>query len=171
MYNEVFRNTQARMNLIIGGSIGSAVVTYEIIALFGYLTFGSKVSWVKYTTNGAEIDLRTTQVGANIIAMYPSTSLFIAVGQLAIVLLVLFGYPLQVHPCRNSIDKVLHPEHVEEYKPVATEEGRDVIDEHEAKGLSTLKHTIITTVIIASGFTIAYLIDDLRLGELLPYAA
>jgi len=34
------------------------------------------------------------QVGANIIAMYPSTSLFVAVGQLAILILVLFSYPL-----------------------------------------------------------------------------
>ena len=39
--------------------------------------------------------------------MYPSTSLFIAVGQLAIVILVLFSYPLQVHPCRNCLDKVV----------------------------------------------------------------
>ena len=43
--------------------------------------------------------------------MYPSTSLFIAIGQLAIVVLVMFSYPLQVHPCRNCLDKVFHPEH------------------------------------------------------------
>lgn len=28
---------------MIGSSIGSAVMIYEIIAVFGYLTFGSKV--------------------------------------------------------------------------------------------------------------------------------
>lgn len=100
--------------------------------------------------------------------MYPSTSLFIAVGQLAIVLLVLFGYPLQVHPCRNSIEKVLHPEHVDHYTPVATQEDDADIGERAATGLSKLKHTIITTVIIASGFTIAFLIDDLRLGKRFP---
>lgn len=99
--------------------------------------------------------------------MYPSTSLFIAVGQLAIVILVLFSYPLQVHPCRNCIDKVLHPEHVEPHKPVTTdeEEDDDHINDHAGKELSTLKHTLITTAIVASGFTIAYMIDDLRLGE------
>lgn len=43
MYNEVKSNTQARMNVIIGGSIGSAIITYEVIAVFGYLTFGSNV--------------------------------------------------------------------------------------------------------------------------------
>lgn len=32
------------MNIVIGTSIGSAALIYEIIAVFGYLTFGSKVS-------------------------------------------------------------------------------------------------------------------------------
>lgn len=146
LYNEVVSNTQERMNLIIGGSIGSAALTYEIIAVFGYLTFGSKV-------------------GANIIAMYPSTSLFIAVGQLAIVILVLFSYPLQVHPCRNSVDKVLQPEHTGSPKVTTTsdEDDDEAVDDHAGKELSTLKHTLITAAIIASGFTIAYMIDDLRL--------
>jgi len=31
------------MNIVIGGSIGGATLTYEIIAVLGYLTFGSKV--------------------------------------------------------------------------------------------------------------------------------
>ena len=31
------------MNIVIGSSIGSAALIYEIIAVFGYLTFGSKV--------------------------------------------------------------------------------------------------------------------------------
>jgi hypothetical protein len=32
------------MNTAIGGSIGAATLVYEIIAIFGYLTFGSKVN-------------------------------------------------------------------------------------------------------------------------------
>ncbi len=31
------------MNIIVGASIGTATLTYEVIAVFGYLTFGSKV--------------------------------------------------------------------------------------------------------------------------------
>jgi amino acid permease len=89
IFNELHDNSQAHMNRVIGGAIGSATLTYEVIAVFGYLTFGSTV-------------------GANIIAMYPSTSLFIAVEQAAIVVLVLFSYPLQVHPCRNCLDKIFH---------------------------------------------------------------
>lgn len=36
-------NTQTRMNIVIGGAIGGATVTYEVIAVLGYLTFGSEV--------------------------------------------------------------------------------------------------------------------------------
>ncbi|KAG6866587.1 hypothetical protein C0991_002075 [Blastosporella zonata] len=147
LYNEVKSNTQARMNTIIGGSIGSAIITYEVIAVFGYLTFGSKV-------------------GANIVAMYPSTSLFIAVGQLAIVVLVLFSYPLQVHPCRNCLDKVLHLGKVAE-KEVTTEEEGEVDDGHAESDMSAVKHTLLTSAIIAGGFTVAYVVDDLQKGECL----
>lgn len=107
------------------------------------------------------------QVGANIIAMYPSTSIFIAVGQLAIVILVLSSYPLQVHPCRNSISKVLHPEHVSTYKAVATDADEDNGDGDEDNGreLPTWKFAVITAGILAAGFTVAFFVSDLRIGE------
>ncbi|KAI0343286.1 vacuolar amino acid transporter 5 [Trametopsis cervina] len=143
IFNEIHKNTQQRMNIVIGTSIGGAAVIYEIIAIFGYLTFGSKV-------------------GANIIAMYPSTSLFIAFGQLAIAILVMFSYPLQVHPCRNCLDKVFHAGHV------LPKDGNldeiEVEDEHGGSpDMSPLKHTLLTIAIIASGFTIAYFVDDLQM--------
>lgn len=104
--------------------------------------------------------------------MYPSTSLFIAIGQLAIVTLVLFSYPLQVHPCRNCLDKVFHPEHVGLYKVGGdngeTEEEDEVEsggDEHEHHGqLSTSKHFVLTTAIVFSSFAIAFFVSDLKLG-------
>jgi len=43
IYNELNNNTQRRMNIVIGTSLGSAIGIYEIIGVFGYLTFGSKV--------------------------------------------------------------------------------------------------------------------------------
>jgi len=104
--------------------------------------------------------------------MYPSTSLFIAIGQLAIVALVMFSYPLQVHPCRNCLDKVFHPEHVRTFKTGSDNdeaEGEDEVepggDEHGHHGqLSTFKHFVFTTVIVFSGFAIAFLVNDLKLG-------
>jgi amino acid permease len=147
IYNELASNTQERMNIVIGSSIGAATMTYEVIAIFGYLTFGSKV-------------------GANIIAMYPSTSLFIAVGQLAIVILVLFSYPLQVHPCRNCLDKVFHAGDGHQFKALSESEGdgdETLDDDHAVADMSPFKHTALTLLIIISGFTIAFFVDDLRM--------
>ncbi|KAJ7149759.1 transmembrane amino acid transporter protein-domain-containing protein [Mycena crocata] len=145
IFNELKSNSQRRMNVVIGGAIGSATLTYEVIGVLGYLTFGSTV-------------------GANIIAMYPSTSLFIAVGQLAIVVLVLFSYPLQVHPCRNCLDKIFHAKEV--LKQVAVAEDEDlpeVDDDHAAGEMSALKHTLLTSAIVVCGFTIAFFVNDLQL--------
>ncbi|THH32498.1 hypothetical protein EUX98_g1671 [Antrodiella citrinella] len=145
IFNEIKSNTQEIMNVVIGTSIGSAVLIYEIIAVFGYLTFGSKV-------------------GANIIAMYPSTSIFIAVGQLAIAILVMFSYPLQVHPCRNCLDKVFHAGHVAHKISPTGEDEIEVEDEHGGSpDMSPLKHTLLTVAIVASSFTIAYFVDDLQM--------
>lgn len=41
----------------------------------------------------------------------------------------------------------------------------DAEDDHAHAEMSTLKHSVLTTAIILSGFTIAYFVDDLRLGE------
>jgi hypothetical protein len=100
--------------------------------------------------------------------MYPSTSLFIAVGQLAIVILVLFSYPLQVHPCRNCLDKVFYDSEVHVPKPSTGgngEEDEEVDDEfHTPPDMTPFKHTVITAAVVAAGFAIAYFVDDLHLG-------
>ena len=101
--------------------------------------------------------------------MYPATSLFVAIGQLAIVILVLFSYPLQVHPCRNCLDKVFHPSHLAAYAKPAEEGEEEEIEfegnEHGHGEMSTFKHVVLTSAIIASGFSIAYFVDDLQLGK------
>jgi len=117
--------------------------------VLGYLTFGDKV-------------------GANIIQMYPSTSLFVAFGQLAIVVLVLFSYPLQVQPCRNCLDKVFGHHH---QKPVNEQNGNenaeDEDDEPESEMLpiemSLVKHTGLTALIVAGGYLVAYFVHDLQI--------
>lgn len=138
IFNELKTNSQQRMNIVIGTSIGSAIIVYEFIALFGYLTFGSNV-------------------GANIIAMYPSTSIFIAIGQLAFVLLIMFSYPLQVQPCRNCLDKIFHVG-----APIQVfRSGYD--DENSVANTSPFKHGLLTAAITGFGFFIAYFVDDLQM--------
>ena len=99
--------------------------------------------------------------------MYPSTSLFIAIGQLAIVILVMFSYPLQVLPCRYCLDKVFHDGgHLVQHKPVTDDDESDIIDEHGPHEMSFTKHFVLTSSIIALGSTVAFFIDDLKLGIL-----
>jgi amino acid permease len=106
----------------------------------------------------------SVQVGANIIAMYPSTSVFVAVGQLAIAILVLFSYPLQVHPCRNCLDKVFHFRTLAAGKRQDDGDG-DGEDEHGPAGgeMSALRLLALTGAIVAGGFAIAYFVDDLQM--------
>lgn len=105
------------------------------------------------------------KVGANIIAMYPSTTLFIAIGQLAIVILVLFSYPMQIHPCRNCLNDIISGKTSGKVNPAVDEdcnEGDDL--DHGSAPVSTLRHTVLTTLLIATGFTIAFFLDDLQMG-------
>ncbi|KAG2136189.1 transmembrane amino acid transporter protein-domain-containing protein [Suillus cothurnatus] len=143
VFNELKTNSQQRMNIVIGTSIGSAIMVYEVIALFGYLTFGSNV-------------------GANIIAMYPSTSIFIAIGQLAIVLLITFSYPLQVQPCRNCLDKIFSVG--ASIKVSSSDNDGEIVDEdHAVADMSPFKHTLLTAGITGVGFIIAYFVDNLQM--------
>lgn len=76
-------------NLIIRNSILTALGSYLIVAVFGYLTYGDEVE-------------------PNIIAMYPRGSISTLIGRLCIVVMVSLSFPLQCHPCRGSINHVIH---------------------------------------------------------------
>ncbi|KAA1079299.1 hypothetical protein PGT21_006999 [Puccinia graminis f. sp. tritici] len=88
VHNEMVDNSPRQMKTVLLTCIGSAVGTYEIVGVLGYLTFGSKVS-------------------SNLISDYES-SVFISISRLTISILVLFSYPLQLFPCRSSLIKVLN---------------------------------------------------------------
>ncbi|EPY50510.1 vacuolar amino acid efflux transporter Avt8 [Schizosaccharomyces cryophilus OY26] len=82
--NEVKIPSHRYINFTLFIAICSSTFLYLIVSIAGYLSFGSLTS-------------------GNIIAMYDDGSFLIAFGKLAIVMLVLFSYPLQCHPCRNSL--------------------------------------------------------------------
>lgn len=85
--NELKDNSPISVAGVIASSIGSASSIYVVVAITGYITFGNAV------------------VG-NIVSMYP-TGAASTIGKAAIVVLVTFSVPLQVHPCRASLDAVL----------------------------------------------------------------
>ncbi|KAJ8654918.1 hypothetical protein O0I10_009312 [Lichtheimia ornata] len=129
VYNELKDNSQRQINSVIRYSIGTACTIYEAIGILGYLTFGKDVL-------------------GNIILEYPP-SIFVAGGRLAIVILVVFSYPLQAHPCRASLDKIL------------------AWRTPEARGLkvppppSAIKYFIMTTAILIGSYALAITVTQL----------
>ncbi|CDH60214.1 amino acid [Lichtheimia corymbifera JMRC:FSU:9682] len=129
VYNELKDNSQSQVNQVIQISIGSAWAAYEAIGILGYLTFGKNVL-------------------SNIITEYPQSG-FVAGGRLAIVILVVFSYPLQAHPCRASLDKILawsSPETRNRKVPPPP---------------SAFKYFIVTTCILVASYLIAITVTEL----------
>ncbi|KAF8925730.1 hypothetical protein BGZ58_000522 [Dissophora ornata] len=167
VYNELSDNGQSMLNRIITSSIGSAVVVYHIIGVMGYLTFGNAV-------------------GSNIIQMYNS-SLLVTVGRIAIVILVMFSFPLQCHPCRACLDKVLFAAgeywNTTRFGKKGTYDslaGNDVDDDNSnihstgsatiaqddhggpAVQISEFKFTVMTLGILLGSYIIAITVSDLE---------
>ena len=85
--NEIKDNSHFRTSAVLCASNGTAASIYILVAITGYLSFGN-------------------EIGGNIVAQYvPSVTT--TIGKAMIVILVMFSYPLQVHPCRASVDAVL----------------------------------------------------------------
>lgn len=82
--NEIADNSHFRTTTVIFASIGGACSLYILTGITGYLSYGDNIK-------------------GNIVSMYP-TAAASTIGRLAIVILVMFSYPLQIHPCRASID-------------------------------------------------------------------
>lgn len=85
--NEIVDNSHFQTSSVVLTSIGTSGSIYLLVAITGYLSFGDNVA-------------------GNIVAQY-TPAVASTIGKAAIVVLVMFSYPLQVHPCRASVDAVL----------------------------------------------------------------
>ncbi|KAL3468641.1 transmembrane amino acid transporter protein-domain-containing protein [Aspergillus heterothallicus] len=146
--NEIQNNSHLRTTAVVFASIGSSATTYILVAITGYLSFGNSV-------------------GGNIVGMYPP-GLWATIGRAAIVILVMFSYPLQCHPCRASVDAVLRWRP----KPSAnTNEGsphRHPLLPGVPRGsrtqeaMSDLRFSIITTSILILSYIVAMTVSSLE---------
>lgn len=134
--NEIKDNSHASTLSVISGSIGSAGFIYVLVAITGYLSYGDNV-------------------GGNIIAMYPA-SWISTVGRAAIVILVVFSYPLQAHPARASIDNVL------KWRPFANRGGPRPLVVTRTTEMSDPRFAVITTFILIGTFVVAILVNSLE---------
>lgn len=143
--NEIANDSHYRTTSVIVTSIGSAAATYVLVGVTGYLSFGDTI-------------------GGNIVGMY-APSLASTIARAAIVILVIFSYPLQIHPCRASIDAVLkwRPNR---YKSSGTHSpNRNPLIPRTSppnEGMSDMRFAIITTVVIVLSYIVAMTVSSLE---------
>ncbi|KAG6367677.1 hypothetical protein INS49_001871 [Diaporthe citri] len=148
--NEIKDNTPASIVGVISSSIGSAASIYVLVAITGYLTFGNTVL-------------------GNIIMMYPSSAAS-TIGKAAIVVLVMFSVPLQVHPCRASLDAVLRWRPNRAHRGPDSPSNRSLLpnssgptDSHGAPAvsMSDMRFALLTTVIIVLAYITSLTVSQL----------
>ncbi|KAI9353814.1 transmembrane amino acid transporter protein-domain-containing protein [Obelidium mucronatum] len=122
VHNELDDNAIPRVSRVIHLSITTAFSVYQLIGIMGYLTFGNSVA-------------------GNVISMYPPGAL-ITGGQISLAILFLLSYPLQCHPARASLEKVLTG-------------GNTAIQ------MTEFRFTAITTGLLVGSYLIAISVDDL----------
>ncbi|KAL2283856.1 hypothetical protein FJTKL_09621 [Diaporthe vaccinii] len=148
--NEIKDNTPASIVGVISSSIGSAASIYILVAITGYLTFGNTVL-------------------GNIVMMYPSSAAS-TIGKAAIVVLVMFSVPLQVHPCRASLDAVLRWRPNRAHRGPDSPSNRSLLpnssgptDSHGAPAvsMSDMRFALLTTVIIVLAYITSLTVSQL----------
>ncbi|KAI9930046.1 hypothetical protein AWENTII_003490 [Aspergillus wentii] len=143
--NEISNNSHFRTTGVVFASIGSSAATYILVAITGYLSFGNSI-------------------GGNIVGMYPP-GLWATIGRAAIVMLVMFSYPLQCHPCRASVDAVLR------WRPKSPNGNENSPHSHPLLGprasrtpepMSDMRFSVITTTILVLSYIVAMTVSSLE---------
>ncbi|KAL9601604.1 MAG: hypothetical protein Q9219_002438 [cf. Caloplaca sp. 3 TL-2023] len=148
--NEIGNNSHFRTTGVVFASIGVAGLIYILVAITGYLSFGNAVA-------------------GNIVSMY-APSISATIGKAAIVVLVMFSYPLQVHPCRASVDAVLR------WRPMRRSESPQSSPSRFASlipsskpgvpirgdGMGDTRFAAITTAVIVLSYIVAMTVSSLE---------
>jgi amino acid permease len=146
--NEIADNSHFRTTSVIFASIGGACSLYILTGITGYLSYGDKIH-------------------GNIVSMYP-TAAASTIGRLAIVILVMFSYPLQIHPCRASIDACLKWRPGGRRQAESSPSRSSLLNNTPRPGLiksgemSDLKFAVISTVLIVLSFITAMTVSSLE---------
>ncbi|KAJ5183028.1 hypothetical protein N7492_000644 [Penicillium capsulatum] len=144
--NEISNNSHFRTTSVVFASIGSAAATYILVAITGYLSFGNSV-------------------GGNIVGMYPP-GVYATIGRAAIVMLVVFSYPLQCHPCRASVDAVLKWRPKSQANSAEGSPHRHPLlgprGNRTPEPMSDLRFSVITTSILILSYIVAMTVSSLE---------
>ncbi|KAF2107761.1 transmembrane amino acid transporter protein-domain-containing protein [Lophiotrema nucula] len=145
--NEIAENSHFRTTSVIVASIGGACSLYILTGITGYLSYGDNIK-------------------GNIVSMYP-TAAASTIGRLAIVILVMFSYPLQIHPCRASIDACMKWRPRRRNQNESSPSRNTLLNQSKANGKPTpemgdVRFAVITTILIILSFITAMTVSSLE---------
>lgn len=142
--NEISDNSHFRTTSVIFASIGGACALYILTGITGYLSYGDNIT-------------------GNIVMMYP-TAAASTIGRLAIVILVMFSYPLQIHPCRASIDACLkwRPRRTTPETSDSPSRANLLSPPKRRVEMSDLRFALISTFLIVLSFMTAMTVSSLE---------
>ncbi len=138
--SEVKTATVANMDKVFFFSIATAMSIYFIVASCGYSTYGGSIQ-------------------SDLLLNYPIVPA-ITVARLMITFVVVFSYPLIVHPCRKSILSVVH------FVLDRDEEGADAADggetgENVKEQQSRMRYYATTVLLLALTLVVGLSVSDL----------
>lgn len=122
--NEIRDNSRKNIVKVISGSILLSSILFLLLSLLGYLTFG-------------------TRVPENIILGY-EYSVVTTIARVAVIVVIMFSYPLQGYPCRVNLDYALS------WRP----KSRKSISRTTSE-MSNLRFNTLTCIIIALSYILA----------------
>ncbi|KAI1309556.1 transmembrane amino acid transporter [Xylaria venustula] len=149
--NEIKNNSPKSILGVISSSIGSAAGVYVLVSITGYLSFGNDIT-------------------GNIVSMYPP-SIASTIAKAAIVILVTFSVPLQIHPCRASVDAVLkwRPNAISRTQGRTSSPNSRLLlptatrsDHGPSAPMSELRFAILTTILLVSAYSVALTVTSLE---------
>ncbi|ODQ59089.1 hypothetical protein WICANDRAFT_31549 [Wickerhamomyces anomalus NRRL Y-366-8] len=147
--NEI--NDKSRLNFVIGAANIIASVLFISVGIAGYLQFGDNVK-------------------GNVILEYKSKLLSSKVGKFALVLMVTLSYPLMFHPCRLSLNNMVHWIELEvqkEQSPINESTALLNDEEHNSNNqivpFSTNRFVVITVLLTLATYGLALSITSFEL--------
>lgn len=143
-----------KVNTVIAAANIIASILFISVGIAGYLQFGDNVQ-------------------GNVILEYKSQLLSSRIGKFALVLMVTLSYPLMFHPCRLSINNMVHWIEVEFSTKQDTLNERSAllnvdsevgtVPEHQDVPFSTNRFIIITFLLTVATYTLALSITSFEL--------
>ena len=158
--NEIKNNSHRSTAGVVAVSISSSAFIYILVAMAGYLSFGSNVS-------GNIISMCTYHsflYGYSlllIVLLSDPPSIASTIGRASIVILILFSYPLQCHPCRASVDNIL------KWRPTRKNPTTLLLSPSSAKResrsqMSDTRFAVLTSLVLVLSYIVAMSVSSLE---------